>query len=269
MVYVRKASGEREAFDEKKVTHSIQRAGIPQSLQTMVLSHVKSKLYTDIPTSEIYQHITEFLKSSQQPYTTAKYSLKQAIMALGPTGHPFEDYIAAILQTQGYITQTRVIVQGKCITHEIDVIAERGNEKLMIETKFHNMPGTKTDSHVALYTKARFDDIMTRNGFTKAWLVTNTKATIDAFTYGMCSTMHVVGWSLPEGESLRDIVEKTKLLPVTALTSLSMEQQQKLLLNHTLLCQDIAKNPDVLYLLNLTPEKKKKVLEEVTYLIKP
>ncbi len=266
MVEIIKANGDKEPFSEEKLITSIKRAGIPTPLQQQVLAHVKEKIYENIPSSEIYHHIIEFLEKSPEPYARSRYSLKNAIMALGPTGFPFEDFVARILQAKGYTTQTRVILQGKCISHEIDVIAEKkfsdGIERIMVEAKFHNLPGTKTDSHVVLYTKARFDDVKEKYGFTKAWVITNTKATIDAFSYGDCVGLKVIGWSLPEGESLRDLVEKEKLTPITALTSLYHEQQQKLLENHIVLCKDLYNNSDALYLLGLSAEKRKQVLAE-------
>lgn len=266
MVEVIKANGEKEAFSEEKVLTSIKRAGVPQPLQQQALLHVKNKIYENIPTSEIYHHIAEFLEKSPQPYIRAKYSLKNAIMSLGPTGFPFEDYVAKLLQAKGYTTQTRVILQGKCISHEVDVIAEKSNEKIMVEAKFHNLPGTKTDSHVALYTKARFDDVKEKYGFTKAWVITNTKATIDAFVYGDCVGLRVIGWSLPEGESLRDIVEKEGLLPITALTSLTHDQHKKLLENHIVLCKELQSKPDALFLLGLSPEERKQTIDEISLL---
>ena len=66
-----KADGSKEDFSEDKVIKSIRRAGIPDSHQEQVLAHVKSKLYENIPTSEIYHHIIEFLGSTDLPYAKA------------------------------------------------------------------------------------------------------------------------------------------------------------------------------------------------------
>src|SRR5436190_11039753 len=162
MIPILKANGEREEFSETKVLHSIHRAGIPEALVPQVLKHIKRKLYENIPSSEIYHHITEFLETSPQPFTKSRYSLKQAIMSLGPTGYPFEDYIAKIFQRQGYTTLIRQILPGNCVSHEIDVIAEKNTvipTKIMIEAKFHNQVGMRTNVHVPLYTKSRFEDI--------------------------------------------------------------------------------------------------------------
>lgn len=197
MVNVVKATGEKEPFSEEKVLLSIQRAGIPKNLAPQVISHIKEKLYENIPTYEIYKHITEFLGKSESPYNRTRYSLKQAIMDLGPTGYPFEDYISEILKLEGYKTEIRQILQGKCISHEIDIIAEKNGIRSMIECKFHNMPGTKSQVHVSLYTKARFDDLKDKHNLQEAWLVTNTKITKDALSYALCSNMKVIAWDYP------------------------------------------------------------------------
>ena len=68
MISVIKANHHKEPFSEQKVIESIQRAGIPSSLQHEVLMHIKKKIYDGISTSEIYHHILEFLTHSDEPY---------------------------------------------------------------------------------------------------------------------------------------------------------------------------------------------------------
>jgi hypothetical protein len=265
-MHILKAEGRQEEFSEHKLITSIKRAGIPEDMQTSVLMHVKSKLYEGIPTSEIYHHITEFLSNSPHPFMKTRYGMKQALMDLGPTGYPFEDYLSRLLQEMGYKTQTRVIVQGKCISHEIDVIAEKNNEKIMVEAKFHNGNAVRTDVHVAMYTHARFEDIKERNGFTKAMLITNTKLTSDAITYGECVGLQMLGWSYPEKESLRDLVEKYHLFPITALSNLTLNQQQQLLTGGVTLCKDITKTPESLNILQLSDLQKEKLHKEAAFI---
>ena len=262
MTNVIKANGDKEVFSEDKLRYSIKRAGIPQGLEEKVISHVKSKLYEGIPTKEVYKHLTEFL-GKEVPHVRARYGLKQAIMGLGPTGYPFEDYVAEILKAKGYITQVRSVLTGKCVSHEIDVIAQKqGIEKLMVEAKFHNASGTRTDVHVSLYTKARFDDLKEKYKFDRAWLFTNTKITSDALTYALCVNIGVVSWSYPENESLRDLVEEKKLYPITMLFSLSQSQKQILLNSHIVLVKDICKNKDALDVLGLGKDKKNSAFKE-------
>ena len=262
MLNVLKASGQKELFDENKLRLSIQRAGIPKELIENVVIHVKSKLYKQIPTSEIYKHIIEFLSNSSHPFSKSRYGLKQAIMDLGPTGYPFEDYISEILKMEGYATSVRQILKGKCITHEIDIVAEKDSTKSMIECKFHNQSGTKSQIHVSLYTKARFDDIKEQNNLSEVWLVTNTKITMDALNYALCSNMKVISWDYQEKGSFR---EKHKLYPITTLTSLTQNQKQTLAENHVVLAKDVCVNPSSLDILGLPKDKKASVLSECQF----
>lgn len=266
MVHVIKANGLKEPFSEDKVINSIKRARIPEELQAEALAHIQERLHEDIPTSEIYHHIIEFLDKSPQPYTKSRYSLKEAIMMLGPTGYPFEDFVAKILEALGYQTTVRQILRGKCVTHEIDVIAKKDNRSSMIEAKFHNSPGTRSEVHVALYTQARFLDIKEQNQLDEAWLVTNTKTTVDANTYAACAGLKVISWSYPEGESLRELIEKSHLHPITLLSSLSQANKLKLLEKHIVLCKQINQNNSVLDILGLSNEERNAVLAEVAFI---
>ena len=265
MVNVIKALGQKEPFSEIKVRNSIRRAGIPQEIQEEVLRHVKTKIYENIHTSEIYKHIIEFLEVSPQPFNKTKYRLKQAIMDLGPTGYPFEDYVAEILKTKGYQTQVRQILEGKCVSHEIDIIAEKDGQKILIEAKFHNSPGTRSDVHVSLYTKARFDDLKDNYNLNQVWIVTNTKVTTDGIKYALCNGMKVIGWNYPETESLRDLVEKANLYPITVLQSLSQSQKQSLLDQRIVLCKTITQNKNLIEALEIPDEQKKKLEEELNF----
>lgn len=266
MPNVLKATGQKELFSEDKLRLSIQRAGMPKNLWEDAVIHIKSKLYENIPTSEIYRHVIEFLENSPYPFGKTRYSLKQAIMDLGPTGYPFEDYISEILKMEGYSIQIRLILKGKCISHEVDIVAEKNNIRSMVECKFHNSPGIHSQIHVSLYTKARFDDVKEENNFNNAWLVTNTKVTQDALNYAICANMKVISWDYPEKGSFRDLIEKHKLYPITALTSLTQNQKQLLAENHVVLAKDVCRNPSSLDILGLPNDKKNSILSECKFM---
>ena len=263
MIHVLKADRTREPFSEQKVMDSIRRAGIPHALRGEVLTHIKSKLYDGISTQEIYHHVLEYLSTTPKPYIKTRYSLKEAIMQLGPTGYPFEDFVGKLLESQGYTTRVRQVLSGRCVSHEIDIIAEKDGQAAMIEAKFHNSPGVRSEVHVALYTNARFEDIKVRNHITEAWLITNTKTTIDANTYAQCAGMKVISWDYPQGGGLRDLIERSGLHPVTMLTTLAQSQKMTLLENHIVLCRDIQDNPAVVDLLYLSKQDHEKLLAEV------
>lgn len=264
MPQVIKADGSVEEFSEEKLISSIKRAGVTESLQKQVLDHIKGRLYDNIPTHEIYKHIEEFLDKSSQPYAKSKYSLKSALMELGPTGFPFEVYVAQILKAQGFQTQVGIYLVGKCVNHEVDIIAKSKDKKIFVECKFHNRPGIKSEVHVSLYTKARFDDLREKHGFSKALLVTNTKITSDALSYALCENIDIMSWTYPEGSSLRELIEKYKLYPVTQLSYLSFSQKQELLAKDVVLIKQICENPNVLGQIDIPKNKREDILKEAT-----
>lgn len=247
LIIVIKASGAEEPFSEKKVYRSMEKAGIPFGARKQAMERIKAKLYDRIPTSIIYKQIVDFLNNSKYLTGSNHYCLKLAIMDLGPTGYPFEKFIALILKEHGYKTDVGMIVAGKCVDHEVDVVAQKDNEHFMVECKFHNKPGTRSDVKVALYIKARFEDVAVtwkqkpghKTMFHQAWLVTNTKLTSDAITFGECVGMKMVAWNYPQKGSLQNLIEKTGLYPLTCLTSLTKQQKRKLLAQDIVLCRDL------------------------------
>jgi Holliday junction resolvase-like predicted endonuclease len=266
MVNIMKANGQREPFSEKKLRHSIQRAGIPAALQQQVVDRVEAQLHEDITSAEIYRTIIAYLGTSEDPYSKTKYTLKEAIMLLGPSGYPFEDYFAHILESRGYDVKTRQIMKGRCITHEVDVLARKNGKTSMVEAKFHNSIGARTDVHVAMYTKSRFEDIKIRYSLDEAIIITNTKVTTDAIAYAECVGMKIFGWDYPNEGSLRDVIEEYRLFPITSLTTITPAQKNKLIQNHVVLCKSIYNNNYLLDILKLPKPQHEAVLQEVSYL---
>lgn len=277
MIQVKKASGQLQPFSEEKVTLSLKRAGIDQDLTKTILTQLKNGLYDGIPTNKIYSDIFGFLRK-ENPFLLGKFNLKKAIMELGPTGYPFEKFVGAILKHYGYTIETGVGVFGRCVNHEVDVVAEKGNQHFMIECKFHNQPGGFSDVKVVLYVKARFDDIEAvwkekpghQTKFHQAWLVTNTRLTSDAIQYGECAGMKLIGWNYPNKGSLRDLIEDSGLHPITCLTSLTHTQKQILLSHDIVLCKDLLNiRSNILTYLNLPVSQMEKLKDEVEQLCRP
>jgi hypothetical protein len=146
------------------------------------------------------------------------------------------------------------MVQGACVEHEIDVIAEKSGERIMVEAKYHNQPDNRSDVKVALYVHARFEDIKKRLDssaagvgiFTKAWLITNTSFTTQAIRYAECVGLALTGWNYPKGHTLQDLVQRTQTHPITCLTTLSDTHKRELLENGVVLCRDIIKDQSAL-----------------------
>lgn len=236
VINVVKASGEVVPFSENKVISSLMGAGASKELAQKIIDQIKPSLYQNIPSFEIYSAVMNILKKEQKK-VAVRYNLKAAIMQLGPSGYPFEKYAAGVLESAGFKTETNQIIIGKCVSHEVDIVAQK-DQKFMVECKFHTQPGMKTDIKVALYTYARFLDVKEK-GFDIPWLITNTKVTQEVKTYAACVGMRVTAWDYPDEESLNKLIDKDELYPITALTNISDEEKRFLLDNGTIFVKDI------------------------------
>lgn len=270
---VLKASGELVTFDEKKLNHSLIRAGADAKVALQILQAITELLYDGISTREIYRKAFDMLRSYRRP-VAAKYKLKNAIMELGPSGFPFERYFSELLSQQGYTVQINQILDGACVTHEVDVIAIADNTIHYIECKFHNNRGMVTDIKVPLYIHARFNDLKSKQGkvalngdklFT-GWVATNTKFSTDAIKYGNCAGLKLTGWDYPAGNSLREMIDATGLHPVTCLTTLTSHEKKLLLEQNMVLCKDLLHNSAILDNIGLKQNRLKAAIDEVTSL---
>jgi hypothetical protein len=250
---VLKASGKYEPFSKKKVQASLRRVGVGKEPADKIIAQVEAELYDGIPTSEIYKKVFGLLKRRQPP-VAVKYNLKRAVMELGPSGYPFEKFIAGVLSYGGYKTETNRVISGRCVSHEIDVVAKKDGQRCMIECKFHNKRGIRSDIKDALYVYARFLDVET--SFDECWLVTNTKVTSMVSRYGECVGLKIVSWDYPKKENLFNIIDRSGLYPVTALHSIGKSGQRRLLENGFVFCRDLDEEAFA-----LLPSKRRSAVE--------
>ncbi len=270
VIMVKKANGSLEPFQVNKLEYSLKHAGANSIAIGEILKHINAHLSSNITTHEIYRHAFELLHKYEKP-AALKYSLKRAILDLGPSGFPFEDYVAEIFRKKGYEAKSGQIVKGFCVEHEIDVVAWNNEKLVMVEAKFHNELGVKSDLKVVLYVKARFDDLskVTFNygkerSLDEAWLVTNTKFTTTAIEYGMCQGgLTMIGWNYPPKGNLHDIILEERLHPLTCLVHLNGRERKALLEQGIVLCQTLIENPQLLEAIGVSKEDQKKVLEEI------
>ncbi len=263
-----KKSGETAFFSPEKVKESLKRAGADQATIQEIVNSVKGEMYEGITTKEIYNRAYQLLKKKNS-YQASRYKLKKAIYELGPTGFPFEHFIAAILKNSGYETQVGKILPGKCITHEVDVIAKKEGKTLLMECKFHGIEGKKTDVKVPLYIDSRFRDIKNLNStikFDEGWVVTNTVFTEDAIIYAKCTGLHLLCWDLPKGNSLKERIDHTGLYPITVSTLLSSREKQFLLSRDVVLCRELINDKFYLDHLGISQNRQKRILKEMEVL---
>ncbi|PIR04644.1 MAG: ATPase [Candidatus Liptonbacteria bacterium CG11_big_fil_rev_8_21_14_0_20_35_14] len=259
-----RADGSTQEFKSYKLKNSLERSGASQSLASQITKEIALNLKPGDTTLAIYNKAFKLLKSYEKP-VASRYSLKQAIMALGPTGYPFEQLVGRLFEYQGFKVTYPDFMMGRCVGHEIDVLALKDGQRLAIEAKFHNQPGVKSDVKTALYIKARCDDLREApNGKNiECVIVTNTKFTKDAEQYAECAKVRLIGWGYPKGLGIEKMLEESGIMPITVLISLNKKEKDLLLQNNIVVCGDILKNTKILQSFGISGGKIKSCVDEI------
>lgn len=258
--FITKSNGESVSFSRDKLAKSLFRAGATQTLVNEIIESIESTLVPNQTTHIIYKKAFSLLRKKRRSYA-ARYKLKQAIMELGPSGFPFEKYIGELFRLHGFEISVSEIYQGACVSHEIDVIARKGQRLLLMECKFRNNPGYSCNVKVPLYIHSRFNDVVNNLNIrdqkqAECWILTNTRFTGDAIKYAECVGIRLMSWNYPEKNSLKDWIDRTGLHPITSLTSLTIAQKKLLLKEDIVLCKNIYNANELLISMGL---KKKKI----------
>lgn len=263
---VRKSTGEIEAFSRKKFRESLRQSGARPREVDVALEEVEENLRPEIPSEELYKIARRTLQRERRP-VAARYSLKKALLALGPTGYPFERIVAGIFAARGYTARTGVVLRGRCVSHELDVVARRRGEAIFAECKFHNQARFRSDVKTAMYVSARARDLQergsSRSAYREFWLVTNTRFTSEARRFAECTGLHAVSWDTPAGGSLRELVQGHGLHPVTCLTTLSKARRRELVSRDIVLCDELRDRSEVLSSLGLSQAQIRKTMTEL------
>lgn len=271
---IKKHSGEIADFNQSKIINSLVSSGADREVANAVLNEIQPNLYDGISTKKIYQLAFQKLKSKSK-VQAAKYSLKNGIMALGPAGFYFEKFIARIFELQGFKVATNCIVEGNCISHELDVVVEKEGILAMIECKFHSSKDAKTDVKVPMYILSRFNDVKLEtyqlfenvNKISKCWLATNNKFTSEAIKFAECSGLFLLSWDYPVNKGLKDFVNLFKVYPLTCLTTLSIAEKDILLTQGFLTVYDLVHQKNAFDKLKLSATRLKKVTNECHQLL--
>ncbi|WP_299011292.1 restriction endonuclease [uncultured Tenacibaculum sp.] len=268
-----KSSGEVVQFALTKLKKSLKRTGADDEVVASILETVHDELYEGITTKEIYNRAFALLKKKKNVFAS-RYKLKKAIYELGPTGFPFEHFIGAILKYSGYKVAVGEILQGECVQHEVDIVAHKNNETTVVECKFHSEESLVCNVKVPLYVHSRYRDVKNHwNTFkkhdttlTQGWVVTNTRFTKDATEYGNCAGLYLLSWDYPVGNSLKDIIDRLGLYPITVSTLLTNREKQFLLNRDVVLCRELIKDSFYLDHLGVSDTRKKRILAEIQQL---
>ncbi len=247
-MFIINSRGEQEPFFLQKVEKSARKAGASLRISQEIARQIEKQVYPGIKTEEIFQKVKSLL-NGYHPSFGLRFSLKQAMKALGPTGFHFEKYIAAILEKTGYQVKLNQFISGKCLRkYEIDFTAQKEKIFRVGECKYHSQPGMAVDQEVALANYARFLDIKqgsftakkSSQGFSvKSILITNSRFSERAIKYSKCIGVELWGWKYPLNNGLETIIDKERLYPITILPSLQKHWAEIFSQKGLMLAQDL------------------------------
>ncbi|PIR67111.1 MAG: hypothetical protein COU51_00355 [Parcubacteria group bacterium CG10_big_fil_rev_8_21_14_0_10_36_14] len=181
-----------------------------------------------------------------------------------------------LFRAYGYKTYLPEIMEGKCITHEVDIIAEKNGKRIMMECKLRHSTNINIDIKDTMSTWARFMDL--RDGarlgkcplIDECWIVTNSRFSYDSEKYGKCKKMGLLSWNHPQEKPLTLWIDNKKLYPITVLGSLKKIHLKEFSRAEILLLQDMIKY-DIVELVEKTRLSKRDlspILEEAKEVLK-
>jgi hypothetical protein len=268
-----KYSGDIVDFDSEKLKRSLLKSGASIVEVENIMKQIQKYIYNGITTKKIYKFAFDLLKKNSNSHA-ARYNLRTAIQMLGPAGFFFEKYVARIFSFENYETKTNLTLQGKCVSHETDVLLKKSDQVEMVECKFHGGREVITDVKVPMYILSRYNDlkvnkheIFTNNDvISNCWIVTNNRFSSDAITFGNCSGLKLLSWNYPVKDNIRHKIDNKNLYPVTCLTTLTSAEKEKLLILDIILANEILINQKSLEKIGLSLNRIKNVLKEVSQL---
>lgn len=268
-----KHSGAIVEFNPEKLKNSLLKSGATPLVVDRILQTIEKEVYEGISTKKIYKMAFGLLKKVADSHA-ARYNLKAAIQLLGPAGFFFEKYIARIFASEGFKTITNLTLFGKCVSHEIDVLAQKNDAIAMIECKFHQGRDVASDVKVPMYVLSRFNDLKERKQsvftnkdlITKCWIVTNNRFTSDAVDFSKCMGLNLLSWDYPNSNNLKTKNDIACLYPVTCLTTISVAEKEKLLILDVILAKELVNNSTPLERIGLSTNRIKNVLKEASEL---
>ena len=122
-LYVINNSGKKEPFSWKKICNGAERVGASKDLAKQIATTIEKEAYSGITTKEIFRRVERIL-SKKYPRGRIRFRLKKAIRRFGPSGFPFEKYVADIFKQLDFSVKINQHIKGQCVRHEIDFLAK-------------------------------------------------------------------------------------------------------------------------------------------------
>ena len=236
-----KSDGTKVPFDRAKIVETCIRTGLDTRTAKEIADYTERTLSDGATTHQIYDFVKDEIEK-RNPRSAALFGLRDAIADLD--SESFERYTKAVLEAHGWKCQWNQITPGRAVEHQVDVIAQRGDETWLIECKRHFNPHRWCGLDVMLQVQARLEDL--RDGsfdqknkykWTGAWIFTNTKFSEHAKNYATAKAERMTGWRSGEF-GIERLVEEKKVWPVTML-KLDLMTKAKLLSSHITTVQDV------------------------------
>lgn len=245
MVDVIKRDGTRVPFEKKRLKQSLSNAGASKKVIEEIANTIDTQLKEGDTTDFIYKKAFSML-GEREKTTATRYSLRSSIFSYGPTGFPFEKFIGRLFERKGYSVEFNKEIKGRCVSHEVDVLAKGTKGDIAMEVKFQSRTDLRIDLKTALYVHSRFRDLKsakrvffpsTRNR--KCILITNSKFTSRAIQYAECSGMDMIGWGYPKNNGIEKVIEQAGAHPITCLPTLTTKLAKVFFENNIIICADL------------------------------
>ena len=227
--YVIKSDKRIEPYKESKIKNTLLRLKINEEEINEILELIKKNFPQEkVRTRDIFKFIFDYLKIKERKEAYS-FNLKNAILKLGPSGYPFEKFMAHLYKLYGFEAHHNLFLDGKCLKYEIDLLLKKDNFFYIAECKFHQQPWKKSDVKMILYVYGRYLDIKEKFKENSICLViTNTKFTQEAIKFSNCYFIELLSWNFPEERSLAKLIDEKKAYPLTIFDFLSNKVLQDL-----------------------------------------
>lgn len=273
-IIIKKKSGETEPFDVYKLKASLKNAGATDEVIGKIAADIENWVYDGVTTEIIYARAYKLFRK-QRGNEASRYKLKKALFDMGPSGYPFEHLIGELFRRQGFEVEVGLVAEGVTINHEMDVIASKNGRQHLMECKFSRNQGNRISVQVPLYVHSRVNDIVEKRqqqseykdlSFTP-WVVTNARFSSDSIEYSKSKGIELLGWDYPEGNALKDMIEREKIFPVTILKHLNKSEKQQLMAKGIVTCAQLLVDTELLKVVIVSEKKRHLVTREIKKII--
>ncbi len=232
-IFVTKANGTREPFDNAKLVRTCRRMGATEEIAHHIAKSIEARLFDGIETKNILRMIFVSMRK-HKPILKHMIDLRKSLSLLR-SKPDFELFIQLLLKEYGYDVVPNLIIRGKCVEHEVDALASKEGKTMIVEVKHHFDYHTPTGLDEARIARAVFEDATEGHeigsndlGIDEVMIVSNTKLSGHAERYVNCRNIKHVGWSHPPKSDLQNLIEDKKLYPITILRGLRSPVRDKL-----------------------------------------